>query len=118
MDSSSLHILDEIMPVQNVLLWDNDAISRSYYIYNAPKTWAFLESLLDDRTGRGGFLLRSHNVLGLNSPPNMVPLFTGKIVFIMVLSAAEQYPDDVQVICKVIGSECEEIKTWSTQNSC
>jgi hypothetical protein len=79
-DSASLHETDPTMPVQNILVWFNDGVSKSHYIYNLPKTWAFLESLLEDRSGQGGFLFQSHNVLGPNSPPNFVPLFTGHLL--------------------------------------
>jgi hypothetical protein len=65
------------MAIQNILIWQFDGISRSYYQHNLPKTWAFLESLLEDESGRGGFLFRGHNTLGLNSLPNMAPLWTG-----------------------------------------
>jgi hypothetical protein len=65
------------MPVQNILIWFNDAVSRSHYIYSLPKTWAFLESLLEEKSGNGGFWFSSHNVLGFNTRPNIFPLFTG-----------------------------------------
>jgi hypothetical protein len=80
MDGSTLPLTDEVSPVQNILIWSNDAISRSYFIHNLPKTWAFLDTLLDEKSGKGGFLLRGHNVLGLNSAPNMVPLLTGTAI--------------------------------------
>ena len=69
---------DEAKPVQNILLWFHDGLSRSYFLYNLPKTWSFLESLLEEKSGNGGFYFRGHNTLGLNSAPNMVPLWTGR----------------------------------------
>jgi hypothetical protein len=76
-NSSSLPDTDEVMPVQNILIWFNDAVSESNYIYSVPRTWAFLESLLEEKSGNGGFWFRSHNVLGRNTNPNLIPLFTG-----------------------------------------
>ncbi len=76
-DSSSLPETDKAMPVQNILIWFHDAVSKGNFIYSLPKTWALLESLLEEKSGKGGFLLASHNVLGLNSLPNTIPLFTG-----------------------------------------
>jgi hypothetical protein len=69
---------DQDMPIQNILIWQFDGTSRSYYQHNLPKTWAFLESLLEVKSGQGGFLLRGHNTVGWNSLPNMAALWTGK----------------------------------------
>ena len=63
---------DKMSPIQNVLIWLFDGISRSYHQHNLPKTWALLESLQED-----GFILKGFNTLGLNSVPNMVPFWTG-----------------------------------------
>ncbi len=76
-DISSLPETNEAMPVQNILVWLHDAVSRNNFIYSLPKTWALLESLLEENSGKGGFLLTSHNILGRNTHPNIVPLFTG-----------------------------------------
>ena len=64
-------------PIQNILIWQFDGISRSYYEHDLPKTWAFLESLLEEKSGRGGFLFRGHNTVGWNSLPNMAAFWTG-----------------------------------------
>jgi hypothetical protein len=48
-------------------------------MYNLPKTWATLESLSEETSGNGGFLLRGHNVVGTSSAPNLVALWSGKV---------------------------------------
>jgi hypothetical protein len=65
------------MPIQNLLIWLFDGVSTSYFKYNLPKTWAFLETLLEDKSGKGGFLLRGHNVVGINTRPNLIAMCTG-----------------------------------------
>lgn len=69
---------DDEAPIQNILVWLTDSISRDYYRHNLPRTWSFLESLLEARSGRGGFDFHGFNTMGLNSYPNYVPLFTGE----------------------------------------
>ena len=78
LDGSLLPDQMPAMPTQNLLIWLLDGISRSYFMHNLPKTWAFLESLLEDQSGKGGFVLRGHNVVGINSNPNLVALWTGQ----------------------------------------
>jgi hypothetical protein len=72
---------DQKMPVQNILLWMYDGISRSYFMHNLPKTWAYLESLLEHKSGGGGFLFRGHNTVGLNSHPNWSAFMRGEWVY-------------------------------------
>jgi hypothetical protein len=74
----SLFEKDPKMPVQNVILWMYDGISRSYFMHNLPKTWAYLESLLEHTSGRGGFLFRGHNTVALNSYPNWSAFMKGE----------------------------------------
>ncbi len=71
------------MPVQNVVLWMYDGISRSYFTHNLPKTWAYLETLLEHKSGGGGFLFRGHNTVGFNSLPNFSAFMKGNIVHFM-----------------------------------
>ena len=84
---------DEDAPVQNILVWLTDSISRDYYRYNLPKTWSFLESLLDCRSGQGGFDFKGFNTMGLNSYPNVVPFWTGDDHFSLWFSLIVPLPE-------------------------
>ena len=62
----------------NILIWLFDSVSKNYFKHNLQKTWTFLDSLSEEKSGRGGFLLEGHNLVGYNSMPNLVSLWTGE----------------------------------------